>query len=199
MITHLRGTLVQRGATSVVVDVAGVGYAVSVSLQTSEQLPVPEAPVCLLTYLQVREDRMELYGFATAPERELFELLIQVPGIGPRLAQTILSGTDLAELQDAICHGRVNELTRIKGVGRKTAERMVVDLQEKVQQTLQQHAAGAAGPPGGDVAMADEAALALAALGIGVAAARQAVSKAMARAGRVDSVQQLVKLALKER
>ncbi|MFA6108872.1 MAG: Holliday junction branch migration protein RuvA [Candidatus Latescibacterota bacterium] len=199
MIAHLSGVLVAKSPTHAVVEVAGVGYGLSVSLLTSEQLPSPEAPVRLFTYLHVRDDRLELYGFAAAEERDLFELLIEVPGIGPRSAQTILSGIPLRELQEAICQGRAGELTAVKGIGRKTAERIIVDLQDKVRLAVSRGSglAAASGAPGS--AMADEAVLALVALGIGSGAARQAVGRLLTRKEPVKSVQELVKLALKER
>lgn len=198
MITHLSGVLVAKSPTHVVVEVAGVGYGLSVSLLTSEQLPFPEAPVRLFTYLHLRDDRLELYGFAAAEERDLFELLIEVPGIGPRSAQTVLSGIPLRDLQEAICQGRANELTAVKGIGRKTAERIIVDLQDKVRLAVSRGSGSPAiGGPGS--AMADEAVLALVALGIGNGVARQAVGRILTRKEPVKSVQELVKLALKER
>lgn len=198
MITHLSGVLVAKSPTHVVVEVAGVGYGLSVSLLTSEQLPSPEAPVRLFTYLHLRDDRLELYGFAAAEERDLFELLIEVPGIGPRSAQTVLSGIPLRDLQEAICQGRANELTAVKGIGRKTAERIIVDLQDKVRLAVSR-GSGSPAIGGAGSAMADEAVLALVALGIGNGVARQAVGRVLTRKEPVKSVQELVKLALKER
>jgi Holliday junction DNA helicase RuvA len=198
VIAHLNGVLVAKNPTHAVVEVAGVGYGLSVSLLTFEQLPALEAPVRLFTYLNVRDDRLELYGFAAIEERDLFELLIEVPGIGPRSAQTILSGIPLRELQEAICQGRADVLTAVKGIGRKTAERIIVDLQDKVRLAVSRGSGSPTiGGPGS--AMADEAVLALVALGIGSGAARQAVSRVLARPSSVKSVQELVKLALKER
>lgn len=199
MIAHLNGVLVAKNPTHAVVEVAGVGYGLSVSLLTFEQLPAPEAPVRLFTYLNVRDDRLELYGFASVEERDLFELLIVVPGIGPRSAQTILSGIPLRELQEAICQGRADELTAVKGIGRKTAERIIVDLQDKVRLVVSRGPGLAPAAGGAGSVMADEAMLALMALGIGSGVARQAVSRVLARQDSVKSVQELVKLALKER
>ena len=148
------------------------------------------------TYLYVREDRMELFGFADEEEREIFELLIGVSGIGPHSALTVLSGMTLRDLQEAILQERVAELTAIKGIGRKTAERLVLDLKDKVR--LSASAAGEAAleaKPGAG----EEAAKALMTLGYAAPAARQAVRKAAEKHGTDLSVQQLIKLALKER
>jgi len=197
MITHLRGKLTFKAPTFAVVDVGGVGYGLSISLVTYEHLPEVGAAAWLFTYLYVREDRMELFGFAEEAERELFELLLGVSGIGPHSAQTILSGMSLQGLREAIFHGRIGELTAIKGIGRKTAERIVLDLRDKVRPPAagEDEAAGKGTDPG----MVEEAIMALTALGIASSAARLAVSKAMQKNGAEKSVQQLIKLALKER
>lgn len=198
MITHLRGKLADKSPTSVVADVGGVGYGIAISLTTYEQLPGVGEEVHLFTYLYVREDRMELFGFAEEGERELFELLIGVSGIGPTLAQTVLSGMSPQALQEAIFHGRVNELTAIKGIGRRTAERMVLDLRDKVRLPA---AEGESDEKTGKAKSShvEEAVMALTALGIAASAARQAVSKAVQKNGATQSVQQLIKQALKER
>ena len=121
-----------KAPTHAVIDVGGIGYGLAISLQTFDQLPSVEEDGWLFTHLHVREDRMELFGFAAADEREVFELLIAVSGIGPNLALTILSGMTLRDLQDAILQERVNEWTQIKGIGRKTAERLIVDLRDRL-------------------------------------------------------------------
>ena len=148
------------------------------------------------TYLYVREDRMELFGFADEEEREVFELLIGVSGIGPHSALTVLSGMTLRDLQEAILQERVAELTAIKGIGRKTAERLVLDLKDKVR--LSAAAAGEAALEA-KLGASEEAAKALMTLGYAAPAARQAVRKAVEKHGTDLSVQQLIKLALKER
>jgi len=199
MITNLRGTLIQKAPTTAVIDVSGVGYGVAISLISYEQLPEIGAEVRLFTHLYVREDRMELFGFAEEKERELFELLIGVSGIGPTSAQTILSGMSQRDLQEAIFHERVNELTAIKGIGKRTAERMVLELKEKVGFPTPEEEAAAEEGKKGHSGVVEEAVLAMMALGIAPAAARQAVSKADQRLGGAQSVQQLLKQALKER
>jgi Holliday junction DNA helicase RuvA len=132
MIAHLHGILVAKAVERVVVDVQGVGYHVFIPLSTYYILPNLHEPVTLLTTMHVREDAIRLYGFATDAERALFELLVGVSTIGPRLALNMLSSLDVADLQRAIAHGEVAKLQSIPGIGRKTAERVVLELQEKV-------------------------------------------------------------------
>ena len=200
MITHLRGTLVAKAPTHVVVDVGGVGYGLAISLVTYDQLPPLEENVHLFTYLYVREDRMDLFGFADAEEREIYELLIGVSGIGPNLALTVLSGMTLRDLQETILQERVTELTAIKGIGRKTAERLVLDLRDKVRLTASAEGEETGVSADADAATSEEAAMALMTLGYAAPAARQAVRKALDKHGGADlSVQQLIKLSLKER
>jgi Holliday junction DNA helicase RuvA len=132
MIAHLQGVLAVKTMQQVVVDVHGVGYQVSIPLSTYYSLPNLQEPVRLLTTLHVREDAMRLYGFATEEERALFELLVGVSSIGPRLALNMLSSISAVELQHSISHSDVARLQTIPGIGRKTAERVVLELQEKV-------------------------------------------------------------------
>ena len=198
MITHLRGTLAYKAPTYAVIDVGGVGYGLAISLVTFDQLPPLDKDVRLFTHLHVREDRMDLFGFGDTGEREVFELLIGVSGIGPNSALTILSGMTLRDLQEAILQERVTELTQIKGIGRKTAERLVLDLRDKVRVTASADG-GEAGEAVADVGITEEAAMALMTLGYAAPAARQAVSNVVDKNGADLSVQQLLKLALKER
>ncbi|MEO8168486.1 MAG: Holliday junction branch migration protein RuvA, partial [bacterium] len=132
MIASLRGTLLAKSATELTVDVNGVGYSVSIPLSTYEKIGEPNTPVTLLTYLHVREDMLQLYGFSTEEERSLFKLLISVSGVGPRMAQTVLSGISANDFINYIRDGNHTALTRIPGIGRKIAERLVVELREKI-------------------------------------------------------------------
>ncbi|HEY7708768.1 MAG TPA: Holliday junction branch migration protein RuvA [Candidatus Entotheonella sp.] len=132
MIAHLQGVLAVKTMEQVVVDVHGVGYQVSIPLSTYYALPNLQESVRLLTILHVREDAMRLYGFATEDERALFELLVGVSSIGPRLALNMLSSIAAVELQHAISHSDVARLQTIPGIGRKTAERVMLELHEKV-------------------------------------------------------------------
>ncbi len=197
MISYLRGKLAYKAPMQAVIDVGGVGYGMSLSLSTYDQLPALEEDIRLFTYLNVREDRMELFAFASEEEREAFKLLIGVSGVGPSLALTILSGMSLRDLQESIVNERVGDLTSIKGIGRRTAERLVLDLREKMR--ISAPAVSAAGVESKDTAISEEAVMALAALGMAPPAARQAVRKAIERNGTEQTVQQLIKQALKER
>ncbi len=195
MITHVRGTLVHKAPTRAVVEAAGIGYELAISLATYGQLPAAGAEVLLLTHHHVREDRQDLFGFADEAEREMFRLLIGVSGIGPVLAQTVLSGMAVRDLQETIFHERVRELTGIKGIGKKTAERMIIELKDKVQLGGAAVAPGAPAPP----RTVEEAVLALTALGITSLAARQAVQRVVEKEGTELSLPQLIKRALQER
>jgi Holliday junction DNA helicase RuvA len=132
MIAQLRGTLADKRPNQVVVDVGGVGYLVHIPLSTFYALGELHAEVALLTHLHVREDAMALYGFLTAHEKHVFELLISASGVGPVLALKILSGMNIDDLVPAVRAGDLARLTRIPGVGRKTAERIVVELRDKL-------------------------------------------------------------------
>ncbi|HKE57921.1 MAG TPA: Holliday junction branch migration protein RuvA [Pyrinomonadaceae bacterium] len=132
MIAHLSGTLLSKQATSVIVDVAGVGYEVTIPLSTFYELADTGSPVQLRIYTHVREDTLQLYGFKTTRERELFLRIISVSGIGPKLGITLLSGMSADEMIASIRTNNLARLTLIPGIGRKTAERLVVELREKV-------------------------------------------------------------------
>jgi holliday junction DNA helicase RuvA len=132
MIAHLSGTLLSKQATSVILDVCGVGYEVTIPLSTFYDLADTGSPVQLRVYTHVREDTLQLYGFKTIRERELFLKIISVSGIGPKLGITLLSGMSADELIASIRTNDLARLTLIPGIGRKTAERLVVELREKV-------------------------------------------------------------------
>jgi Holliday junction DNA helicase RuvA len=132
MIAHLSGTLLSKQATSVIVDVSGVGYEVTIPVSTFYDLEDVGATVQLRIYTHVREDALQLYGFKTARERELFLKIISVSGIGPKLGITLLSGMSADEMIASIRTNNLARLTLIPGVGRKTAERLIMELREKV-------------------------------------------------------------------
>jgi Holliday junction DNA helicase RuvA len=138
MIAHLRGLLLEKHPTQVVVEAGGVGYDVTIPVSTFSQLPNTGVEVRLRIHTHVREDALSLFGFWSAEEKSLFERLISVSGIGPKLAVTVLSGLATPDLLQAIRAGDVARLVRIPGVGKKTAERIVLELRDKVE------AAGAA-------------------------------------------------------
>lgn len=132
MIAHLQGVLVVKTVERLVVDVHGVGYQVVIPLSTYYALPDSQERVTLLTTMYVREDTMRLYGFATSEEQEVFEMLIGVSSVGPRLALNMLSNLSAADLRQVIAQAETRRLQGIPGVGRKTAERVVLELQDKM-------------------------------------------------------------------
>ena len=133
MIARISGKLLEKRADAAVVDVGGIGYLVQVSLQSMARLPAEGTQAQLRTYTHVREDALQLFGFVTEDEERLFLLLIDVSGVGPRLALNILSGMPAGELAEALVAGEIARLTRIPGVGKKTAERLVVELKDKLK------------------------------------------------------------------
>ncbi len=134
MIAHLRGTLIAKTPSHVIVDVGGVGYELAVSVTTYSELPALNQEIALEVYTHVREDALALFGFLQREEKHLFEKLIGVSGIGPKLAVTILSGMSAESAVAAIRGNDVAALTRVPGIGRKTAERMVLELRDKLEQ-----------------------------------------------------------------
>src|SRR5689334_14661799 len=132
MIAHLRGRLIAKHPNQAVVEAGGVGYDVTISVPTFSDLPGAGAEVALHIHTHVREDAIALFGFLRAEEKQIFERLISVSGIGPKLAITILSGMPAAEMVSAIRGNDIARLTRIPGIGKKTAERMVLELRDKL-------------------------------------------------------------------
>lgn len=151
MIAHLRGRLISKHPNQAIVETSGVGYDVVISVPTFTGLPAPGAEVALHIHTHVREDAIALFGFLLAEEKQLFERLLQVSGIGPKLAITILSGMPAADMVSAIRGGDVARLTRIPGIGKKTAERMVLELREKLDGFGASPAAAPASPVEEDV------------------------------------------------
>lgn len=134
MITHIRGKLVEKNPTFAVVETNGVGYWLNISLNTYSQLPDNEF-VMLYTHLSVKEDAHTLYGFINKTEREIFRLLISVSGVGPSIARTMLSSMTTDEIQQAIASNNVSVIQSVKGIGVKTAQRVLVDLRDKISKT----------------------------------------------------------------
>ncbi len=195
MFNHLKGILSHKSPTEIVVDVNGVGYALSIPLSTFEKLGEPGSTVTLLTYLHVREDILQLYGFASLVEREIFRLLISVSGIGPKIAQGILSGIQPDELQKLIAQGNVAALTSIPGVGKKTAERLVVELRDKIAKLDSSSQVSGAET---STSIRAEALMALTSLGYNRATAENAIRMALQEMnGKDPSIQELLKHALK--
>jgi len=132
MIGYLTGKIISKKPTRILLDVNGVGYILNISVNTFEKLPDENTVTSLYTYLAVREDSLTLYGFSSEAEKQMFELLISVNGIGPKLAQSVLSGIQIDDLKNALVTGNINRIIAIPGIGRKTAERMLLDLKDKV-------------------------------------------------------------------
>jgi Holliday junction DNA helicase RuvA len=174
MISRLRGTLLEKQPDQAVIDVGGVGYAVAIPVSAFAQLPDEGEEVHFFTYLQVREDILALFGFLTEIDRKLFEMLITVNGVGPKLGVTILSGLPAPELLDAIRAGDGARLQRVPGIGRKTGERIILELREKMAKIEAPSKPG--GAPGS--AVDHEVISALVNLGCNRAAAEKAVDEA---------------------
>lgn len=134
MITHIRGKLIEKNPTNAIIEANGIGYWLNISLNTYSQLPDSEA-VFLYTYLSVKEDSQTLYGFSTKVEREIFKMLISVSGVGPSIARTMISSMTTDEIQHAIASGNVSLIQSVKGIGAKTAQRVLVDLKDKIAKT----------------------------------------------------------------
>jgi len=199
MITFLHGKLVEALPTQVVVDVNGVGYEALIPLSSFAKLPAPGGEVRLLTQLIIREDAHVLYGFATGGERDLFRLLINhVSGIGPKTALNILSGMNPVAFRGAVASSDVKSLAQISGVGKKTAERIVVELRDKVGAAGVWEAASAARSLSAADQKINDAVLALMALGFKQIEAHDTVRAAQAMLGATATVEQLVRAALKK-
>ncbi|MBK5290521.1 MAG: Holliday junction branch migration protein RuvA [Acidobacteriia bacterium] len=180
MIALLRGTVLEKHPNQVIVETGGVGYEVTIPVSTFSLLPNAGEPVTLRVHTHVREDSLALFGFASLDEKRLFEKLIQVSGIGPKLAITVLSGLASADLVHAIRQGQVEMLVRIPGVGKKTAERMVLELRDKLDLLGGDRAASTASSPSSLDPVEEDVLSALMNLGCNRASAEAAVKKAKA-------------------
>jgi Holliday junction DNA helicase RuvA len=176
MIARLRGTLLESDLTTAVIDVHGLGYAVSVPMSTYDKLPRVGEPVDLHTHFHVREDTQQLFGFATVQERELFRLLITVSGVGPRLALNVLSCMSVKAFCRTILDEDVKALSKVNGIGKRSAERLVVELRERVGDVAPEAAFDAAGGESAVSREAQDAITALETLGFRADAARKAVT-----------------------
>ena len=192
MITQLQGKLVEKNPTNVVIDCNGVGYFVNISLNTYAALPEGEA-IKLYTYLQIKEDAHTLYGFLTKAEREVFVLLISVSGVGAGTARTMLSSLTAAQVRNAIVNGEVATIQSVKGIGAKTAQRVVLDLKDKMLK-LQDFADA---PISAVSTHKEEALSALEVLGFVRKQAEKVVDKIVQAAPESLSVEDIIKQALK--
>lgn len=195
MYAYLNGIVAEKGQNTLVIDVNGVGYLLSVSMNTLQETPPAGEKMKVYTYLSVREDAMELFGFASREEREMYLRLLSVSGIGPKVALSILGAMPLRDLTLAIVTGDVTSLSRAPGVGKKTAQRLALELKDKVEQSDLDYAPTASGaftPVQEDAAQ--EALAALQALGYTAAEAARAIGQVR---GQSDSANELVRLALR--
>ena len=197
MITFLDGKLVNALPTQAIVDVGGVGYEVFIPLASYDKLPAVGQPVRILTHLHVREDAHVLYGFMTPAERDLFRLLVNnVSGIGPKLALAVLSGMSVKNFKAAVVNSDITSLSKISGLGKKTAERIVLELKDKLGVAAAWEAASTMHAPTPEQEQANEAVLALIALGYKQIDAHKAVRELQEK-GEARAAEDLVKLALK--
>ena len=197
MITFLDGKLVSALPTQAIVDVGGVGYEVFIPLASYDKLPAVGQPVRILTHLHVREDAHVLYGFMTSAERDLFRLLVNnVSGIGPKLALAVLSGMSVKNFKAAVVNSDITSLSKISGLGKKTAERIVLELKDKLGVAAAWEAASTMHAPTPEQEQANEAVLALIALGYKQIDAHKAVRELQEK-GEANAAEDLVKLALK--
>jgi holliday junction DNA helicase RuvA len=199
MITFLHGKLVEALPTQVTVEVNGVGYEALIPLSSFDKLPQPGQPIRLLTQLIVREDSQTLYGFMSSEERDLFRMLINtVSGIGPKTALNVLSGISVTAFRGAVAGGDLKSLSKISGVGKKTAERIVVELKDKIGIAGAWEAASAKHGLSADEQRINDAVLALVALGFKQIDAHDAVRSAQAVLGAQATVEELVRVCLKK-
>lgn len=194
MISFLRGKLVHKDPTHVIIDVGGVGYQVSISLHTFSEIKDKE-DLKLLTYFHVREDTQVLFGFATAAEKQMFQYLISVNGVGPSTALVVLSFLPPDELRSAIIREDAAALQAVKGIGGKTAQRLILELRDKVKKEGSEQTIGIPDFVGNTVR--NEALSALITLGIAKPAAEKSVDSVLKKSGNTFSLEELIKQALK--
>ena len=195
MIAYIRGTLVEKEPTRAVIEAGGVGYELLIPISTYEKLPRTGAEAKLLAYHCVREDDEILFGFASAAEREMFAKLTSVSGVGPKIAIAILSGSSIGELSLAIASGNAKRISSIKGVGKKTAEKICIELKDKVN-AIEALAAGSAKEGAAAAPCLRDAILALTALGFSEETANKMVGDVVAKNPDLRETDKIIRLAL---
>ena len=196
MIAYIRGTLAEKDPTRVVIEAAGVGYELTIPLSTFDRLPKAGAEVKLLAFHCVREDDETLFGFATEAEKAMFAKLTSVSGVGPKIAIAILSGSSIGELSLAIASGNAKRISSIKGVGKKTAEKICIELKDKVN-AIEALAATGRGGKGEISPVLHDAILALTALGFNEESANKMVSQVVAAHPDAKDTEAIIRFALK--
>ena len=198
MIAFLEGILAEALPTQIVVNVHGVGYQVMIPVSSYERLPQPGSAVKILTHLTVREDAHVLYGFFSASERDLFRLLLHhVTGVGPKIALAVLSGLPVEMFKAAVVAGDIATISKISGVGKKTAERIVLELKDKVGVAAEWEASSAKNAPSEADARLHDATLALISLGYKQVEAHKAIRRAQEVSGSALTAEELIRHALK--
>lgn len=196
MFEYLRGQLTETSLTKAVIEAAGIGYAVLIPLSTYNRLPKIGSPIHLYTLLVVREDAHTLYGFLTSEERDLFISVCDVSGIGPKIALALIGHLDIGDLYTAISQGQVQLLCKIPGVGKKTAERLVLELRDRLKTPLFKNSLGA--PSGGGNSLTTDAVSALINLGYNALQAQKAVRTIQASRQEELSLPELITAALRQ-
>ena len=197
MIAYIKGILAEKDPTKVIIEAAGVGYEIIIPLSTYETLPREGAEAKLLTYHCVREDDEILFGFASEREKEMFAKLTSVSGVGPKIAISILSGSTLGELALAISTSDAKRIASIKGVGKKTAEKICVELRDKISALEAASLERGGSAAGAETAILRDAVAALRALGFNEETSSKMVTDVLAKDPSVDSVEKIIRLALK--
>ena len=192
MIAYIHGTIAEKSPTRIVVDVNGLGYEIHIPVSTYEKLPAAGERIRLLTYLHVREDILQLYGFGSEEQRALFLELISISGIGPRTALGVLSKVSVSDFTAAVLNENFSLLTQIPGIGKKTAQRLVMELKDKLQRGVEPITSSS----WQSLNVAEEAVLALVSLGYRQIEAQKLVNQVLAAEKQVPSVESLIKKAL---
>jgi Holliday junction DNA helicase RuvA len=194
MYHHIKGILTHKSPGEAVIEANGVGYQISISLNTFEKLPEAGNQAKLLTHLHVKEDILQLYGFSDDKERRVFKILIGVSGIGPKLALTVLSHMAPADLEQAVANQDMTMLTSISGIGKKTAERLLVELKGRLAEAVVE---GLPSIRGQGTGAGDPVIEALMTLGLNFAEAKAAMEKSRAKLGEKAPMEQVIREALK--
>ena len=193
MLDYIRGRVISKSPTRLILEVAGIGYLLHIPLSTFEKIP-KHGEATILTRLFIREDQIKIFGFATVEERDLFQLLLSVNGIGHNTAITILSGSTVDDIKRAVINEDAKSLEKIKGVGKKTAERIILELKETIKEITTSISTGMDAQ---QKALVSDAVMALISLGYGRSIAEKAVSDAAKKLQTIDTIEALVREALK--
>ncbi len=193
MYDYIRGRMISKSPTHIIIESAGIGYFINIPLSTYDKIP-DQGDAKIFTQMFIREELMTMFGFATIDERSIFRLLISISGIGPKIALAILSGSPLNDFKEAIIKEDVNTIKKIKGIGKKTAERIVLELKGAMKDVSQQQGSKEEKTENNQI---EDAVMALVSLGYVRATAEKAVDNALKTFNTEDGIEALVRLALK--